>query len=881
MPPPPPLPTNPIPAAPRTLLSVPPSTPPPLPPPRPALPPGATLRYTVTSSLLLSGDVATFDDLVFRSRLSRALGVPESAVVSVASVGGSVAVTSTVASASEAERDGLFTTLQGWDALTASEALELSVERVLAAPVRAVDVVPAPPPRPSPTPPPADEPARACAVTGEEACADGLEGSDCQLCSSNDGCDLLLGGFAGGGGGGACTRGLLPWSVSDSHRGFECGIEGLGTLAFGCEPAGRWTDGEATGSCSARVTIQEIVLECRGEGCSFNAGSYAFGCADIKCDGLEQVEGLLLGGRVEISCLSPEEAGVDCGADQPTECSIYISGLDATVSAQCEQSRCAPPSAAATCDPAVQACSPDHPVYTQALASSALSLLSVSIAALLWARFGTPRAAVHLSHAGALPAGSPPPSPPGDPASAAEAGLGGVERKVSAYLGTREEQVGRGASGRGGAAGGTGEPPAGGRGSSPSAELSAMLDAVRPVPTPRPVLRFEIGVSTARPAAGSTVRKYVLCPISGALAPGETVGVLGPSGSGKSTLLSAIAGDVSDGLRAEGKVTLGGVPAAELPRGIVGYCAQDDVLTPTLTPFEAVMFAATLRLPRDVGEVQRARLVWCVLRALHLHPIAASSLIGSREAGGGGISGGERRRVSLATLLVSAPFVLLVDEPTSGLDARSALVVGALLSDVVSSSGRAALLSMHQPSSRLFATLDQVILLARGTVLHRGPRADVRRQLTAAGLPTPPSDTISISDHLLELAFTHPALLAQAAAAAEAGRPRAPAPPSIAAGPSPSRVAPPEPPAVWLAAAASRGVSRGRVARELAWRCSVQLARNSTMLRMQLAVALGMAVLMGLAFFSVSTDAAGFQNKAGAMQITLVLFSFGGVSVRP
>lgn len=337
-------------------------------------------------------------------------------------------------------------------------------------------------------------------------------------------------------------------------------------------------------------------------------------------------------------------------------------------------------------------------------------------------------------------------------------------------------------------------------------------------------------------------------------------------------------------------MTLGGVPASDLPRGIIGYCPQDDILTPTLTPYEAVMFAATLRLPRGVGEEQRAKLVWCVLRSLHLHTVAASSLIGSREAGGGGISGGERRRVSLATLLVSAPFVLLVDEPTSGLDARSALVVGALLHDVVRSSGRAALLSVHQPSSRLFATLDQVLLLARGRLLHRGTRADVKAHLAAAGLPTPPSDAISISDHLLELAFTHPtqlAILAQAAQAApESNRRTEPLPnadahsPARAAPPqSPPAVSPSEPPSVWLAAAASRPVSRRRVARELAWRCGVQLARNSTMLRMQLAVALGMAVLMGLAFFSVTTDAAGFQNKAGAMQITLVLFCFGGVSV--
>jgi hypothetical protein len=458
-------------------------------------------------------------------------------VLSVTAAGGSVAVTSTVASPSKTKQDEMYNTLQSWNETTASEALDLPVERMLAPPVRATEVLPAPPPPPPPPPPPrpaASPPPRACVAPSEEVCASGLNGSDCQLCSSDEGCDLLLGGFAGGGGGGACSRGLLPWSSSDTHRGFECEVDGLGALAFGCEPEGSWAGGDATGSCSARVAIGEIILQCRAEGCSFTAGSYAFGCAEISCKGLEQIEGLLLNGRVELTCLSPQEAEHECGADAPSECSIYIAGLDATVSAQCAQSRCAPPSAAVTCSPEIQNCSPDHPIYVQALASAAISLLSLSVALLLWARFGTPQMAKHLQHAGMAP--EPPPSPPGDRLSVAEAGLGGGDDKTALSLNI-EEGVGVGIWARDRLAiSGPGEPNTGWGRADPAAELSAMLDAVRPVPTPPPVLRFEIGVSSARPAAnghaaaGAAGRSYVLSPISGALTPGETVGVLGPSG---------------------------------------------------------------------------------------------------------------------------------------------------------------------------------------------------------------------------------------------------------------------------------------------------------------------------------------------------------------
>ena len=78
----------------------------------------------------------------------------------------------------------------------------------------------------------------------------------------------------------------------------------------------------------------------------------------------------------------------------------------------------------------------------------------------------------------------------------------------------------------------------------------------------------------------------------------------------------------------------------------------------------------------------------------------AHKLIGTREAGDGGLSGGERKRVALAQLLVSGGAALLLDEPTSGLDASASLALAGILRRVAAS-GRVVLLSIHQPSAQL------------------------------------------------------------------------------------------------------------------------------------------------------------------------------------
>ncbi|KAK9045522.1 hypothetical protein V6N11_051432 [Hibiscus sabdariffa] len=85
-----------------------------------------------------------------------------------------------------------------------------------------------------------------------------------------------------------------------------------------------------------------------------------------------------------------------------------------------------------------------------------------------------------------------------------------------------------------------------------------------------------------------------------------------------------------------------------------------------------------------------------------------------------GLSGGERRLVSIGQSLLHDPAVLLLDEPTSGLDSTSAFNVKRILKSIDVSRQRTVVLSMHQPSFKILSTMDRIMLLSKGKVVHHG-----------------------------------------------------------------------------------------------------------------------------------------------------------------
>jgi ABC-type multidrug transport system ATPase subunit len=114
-----------------------------------------------------------------------------------------------------------------------------------------------------------------------------------------------------------------------------------------------------------------------------------------------------------------------------------------------------------------------------------------------------------------------------------------------------------------------------------------------------------------------------------------------------------------------------------------------------------------------------------------------------------GVSGGERKRVSIGHELLVNPSLLVLDEPTSGLDSTAASRLVATLS-ALARKGRTVVLSVHQPSSRVYRAFDSVLLLAEGSCMYYGPGRDAMDYFASVGFA--PGFHVNPADFMLDLA---------------------------------------------------------------------------------------------------------------------------------
>ena len=239
-------------------------------------------------------------------------------------------------------------------------------------------------------------------------------------------------------------------------------------------------------------------------------------------------------------------------------------------------------------------------------------------------------------------------------------------------------------------------------------------------------------------SSGSSSRrtKTLLDGVSGAARAGELLAVMGASGSGKSTLLDALAGRIArDSLR--GAVTLNGEPLqGRRLRAISAHVMQDDLLYAMLTVRETLRFAAEFRLPRALSAERKRARVDALVDQLGLSR-AADTVIG--DEGHRGVSGGERRRVSIGTDIIHDPILLFLDEPTSGLDSASAFMVVQVLRRVAHS-GSVVVMTIHQPSTRILGILDSLLLLSRGRTVYAGTPAGLKPFFAEFGAPVPDNE---------------------------------------------------------------------------------------------------------------------------------------------
>ncbi|KAG7941931.1 hypothetical protein I3843_16G073600 [Carya illinoinensis] len=231
----------------------------------------------------------------------------------------------------------------------------------------------------------------------------------------------------------------------------------------------------------------------------------------------------------------------------------------------------------------------------------------------------------------------------------------------------------------------------------------------------------------------------VLEGLTGYAEPGTLTALMGPSGSGKSTLLDALSSRLAANAFLSGTILLNG-RKTKLSFGTAAYVTQDENLIGTLTVRETISYSAQLRLPDKMPWSEKQALVEGTIIEMGLQD-CADTVIGNWHLRG--ISGGERRRVSIALEILMRPRLLFLDEPTSGLDSASAFFVTQTLSGL-SRDGRTVIASIHQPSSQVFELFDRLCLLSGGKTVYFGEACEAYEFFAQAGFPCPalrnPSD---------------------------------------------------------------------------------------------------------------------------------------------
>ncbi|KAG6518885.1 hypothetical protein ZIOFF_022366 [Zingiber officinale] len=200
----------------------------------------------------------------------------------------------------------------------------------------------------------------------------------------------------------------------------------------------------------------------------------------------------------------------------------------------------------------------------------------------------------------------------------------------------------------------------------------------------------------------------VLEGLTGYAEPGTLTALMGPSGSGKSTMLDALAGRLAANAFLAGAILLNGRKAK-----------------------------------LSFGTAEKRALVDSTIMEMGLQD-CADTVVGNWHLRG--ISGGEKRRVSIALEILMRPRLLFLDEPTSGLDSASAFFVTETLRGL-SRDGRTVIASIHQPSSEVFELFDSLYLLSGGKTVYFGKASEAYEFFAQAGFPCP--SLRNPSDHFL------------------------------------------------------------------------------------------------------------------------------------
>ncbi|KAF9544056.1 hypothetical protein EC957_012442 [Mortierella hygrophila] len=260
-------------------------------------------------------------------------------------------------------------------------------------------------------------------------------------------------------------------------------------------------------------------------------------------------------------------------------------------------------------------------------------------------------------------------------------------------------------------------------------------------------------------AAPKSITRTILHPMNGFCKDGEMILVLGRPGAGCSTLLRVLANDRKNYKGVDGEVTYGPFSAEEIRdhhRGEVLYNQEDDFHYPTLTVRQTLTTALKTktpgkRLPEQAHKEQFVDEFLDVLTKMYGLTKQVETVVGNAFIRG--VSGGERKRLSIAEQMATRSSVNMWDGSTRGLDASSALDYVKSLRVMTNLMSKATMVSIYQASENIYDLFDKTLLLYEGRCIYFGPANQARQYFIDLGFDCPARQTTA--DFLTAVTDSH------------------------------------------------------------------------------------------------------------------------------